>query len=69
MISNRNVDSKMDYFLLKNYMGASNRNQKKRKRTTLEDAIDETVRNTSGGEFLKNVKVYLVQNKENVLRS
>ena len=64
MISNRNVDSKMDYSLLKNYMGASDKEIKKAKATTLEDAIDETVRNTSGGEFLKNVKVYLVQNKK-----
>jgi hypothetical protein len=64
MISNRNVDSKMDYTLLKNYMGSSNKEIKKAKATTLEDAIDETVRNTSGGEFLKNVKVYLVQNKK-----
>jgi hypothetical protein len=64
MISNRNVDSKMDYTLLKNYMGSSNKEIKKAKATTLEDAIDETVRNTSGGEFLKNVKVYLVHNKK-----
>jgi hypothetical protein len=63
MISNRNVDSKMDYSLLKNYMGASNKEIKKAKATTLEDAIDETVRNTSGGEFLKNVKVYLYKIK------
>lgn len=66
MISNRNVDSKSDYTLLKNYMGASNKEIKKAKATTLEDAIDETVRNTSGGEFLKNVKVYLVQSKKNM---
>ena len=64
MISNRNVDSKMDYSLLKNYMGASDKEIKKAKATTIEYAIDETVRNTSGGEFLKNVKVYLVQNKK-----
>jgi hypothetical protein len=65
MISNRNVDSKTEYSLLKSYMGASNKEIKKAKATTIEDAIDETVRNTSGGEFLKNVKVYLVQNKKN----
>jgi hypothetical protein len=47
MISNRNVDSKMDYTLLKSYMGASNKEIKKAKATTLEDAVDETVRNTS----------------------
>lgn len=64
MISNRNIDSKADYSLLKNYMGASQKEIKKARALTLEDAVDETVRNTAGGEFLKNVKVYLVQNKK-----
>jgi hypothetical protein len=62
MISNRNIDSKGQYVLLKNYMGASTREIKRAKATTLEDAIDVTVKNTSGGEYLKNVKIYLVQN-------
>jgi len=60
MVSNRNVDNKSEYVLLRNYMGASKRELKKTKSTNLEAAIDETVKNTPGGEFLKNVKFYLV---------
>jgi hypothetical protein len=63
MVSNRNVESTIEYSLLKSYMGASEKEIKKTKAKTLEDAIDETVRNTAGGEFLKNMKVYLVQSK------
>ena len=37
---------------------------KKTKATTLDAAVDETVRNVAGGEFLKNVKVYGVKKKE-----
>ncbi len=33
---------------------------KKTENTSLDSAIDHTVRNTPGGEFLKNVKFYLV---------
>jgi hypothetical protein len=63
MISNRNVDSKTDYVLLKNYMGGSKKQLRKLKALTLEDAIDKVVRNTPGGEFLKNVKVYSLNGK------
>ncbi len=63
MISNRNVDSKTDYVLLKSYMGGTDKEIKKSEAKSIEDAIDETVKNTSGGEFLKNVKIYLVQYK------
>ena len=60
MISNRNVESKADYVLIKNYMGASKKELKKSRAASIEDAIDQTVKNTAGGEFLKNVKIYLV---------
>lgn len=63
MISERNVDSKADYVLVKNYMGANNKELKKSKAKTIEDAVDWTVKNTAGGEFLKNAKVYLVNGK------
>ncbi len=68
MISDRNIDSKMDYVLIKNYAGGSKKEIKKAlKRTkaiTLDAAVDETVRNVAGGEFLKNVKVYGVKKKK-----
>lgn len=43
-------------------MGASKKELKKSTAQTIEDAVDATVRNTAGGEFLKNVKLYSVQN-------
>ena len=68
MISNRNVESKADYVMLKNYAGGDineiKKALKKTKATTLDQAVDETVRNVAGGEFLKNVKVYGLKKKE-----
>jgi hypothetical protein len=51
MISNRNVDSKTEYVLIKNYAG-SDKNEikkalKKTKATTMDAAVDETVRNVA----------------------
>lgn len=68
MISDRNIDSKGDYVLVKSYAGGSPKEIKKAlkrtKATTLDVAVDETVRNVAGGEFLKNVKVYGVKKKD-----
>lgn len=68
MVSTRNVESKVDYTLIKNYAGGD-KNEikkalKKTKATTLDAAVDETVKNVAGGEFLKNAKVYGVKKKE-----
>lgn len=60
MISNRNVDPKLNYEVITTYSGGSKKELKKSKSTTIEDAIDQTVRKIPGGEFLMNVKVYLV---------
>lgn len=60
MIANRNIDSKTDYVQLRAYMGGSKRELKRLKAKTIEEAIDNVVRNTPGGEFLKNVKIYLI---------
>ncbi len=63
MMSNRNIDSKMeDYVLVRSYMGDAKKELRKSRALTIEDAMDQTVRNTPGGEFLKNVKVYVVNN-------
>jgi hypothetical protein len=68
MISDRNIESNVDYVLIKNYAGG-NANEikkalKRTKATTIDAAVDETVRNVAGGEFLKNVKVYgVMRNK------
>jgi hypothetical protein len=58
MVSSRNIETKMDYVLIKNYSGGSKKEikkaLKKTKATNLETAINETVKNVAGGEFLKN---------------
>ncbi len=61
MISNRNIESKADYILLRSYMGASDDEIEGTKSRSVEDAVDNTVKNTPGGEFLKNVKMYIVK--------
>jgi hypothetical protein len=63
MISNRNVESSVNYVMLKSYMGASNKEIRNSKAETIQDAIDQVVKSTPGGEFLKNVKIYLKDNK------
>ncbi len=63
MVSTRNVDSKGDYVLLRNYMGSTKKELKKSKAKNFEQAINNIVRQTPGGEFLKNVKIYLINNK------
>jgi hypothetical protein len=63
MISNRNVDPKLDYSLLSSYSGGSQRELKKSKAITIEDAVDQTVRKVPGGEFLMNTKLYIINNK------
>lgn len=63
MISNRNVDSKMEYANLKNYAGGSRKELKRLKAPTLEGAIDNVVKKVPGGEFLKNVKIYVINSK------
>jgi hypothetical protein len=68
MVSTRNVETNANYVLIKNYAGGDKaeikKALKKTKATTLDAAVDETVRNVAGGEFLKNVKVYGVKRKE-----
>jgi hypothetical protein len=58
MISNRNLESSVNYVLIKTYMGAGDREIRKTKAKTIEDAVDQVVKSTPGGEFLKNVKIY-----------
>lgn len=63
MISTRNVDTKSDYVLLRNYMGGTKKELKRSKAKDLKDAVNNVVKQTPGGEFLKNVKVYIVNGK------
>jgi hypothetical protein len=63
MISNRNVESSTNYVLLKSYMGSSQKELRKSKAETIQDAIEQVVKATPGGEFLKNVKLYTTSKK------
>jgi len=63
MISNRNVSPELKYQVLTTYSGGSNKELKKSKATSIEDAIDKTVRKVPGGEFVMNAKIYLVDGK------
>lgn len=62
MISNRNVEAKLDYSLISSYSGGSEKGLKKTRATSIEDAVDQTVRKIPGGEFLMNAKLYIVNN-------
>jgi hypothetical protein len=63
MISNRNIERNLDYKPLLNYAGGSNRELRKSRAKTIEQAIDQTVKKVPGGEFLMNVKIYFVKGK------
>jgi hypothetical protein len=60
MISTRNVDPKLEYVRLTTYSGAGEKELKKTRAVSVEDAINQTVKKTPGGEMLMNVKLYLV---------
>jgi hypothetical protein len=62
MISNRNVDTKLNYQAISTYSGGSKKELKKSRAVTIEDAVDKTVRKVAGGEFLMNAKIYLIDN-------
>lgn len=63
MISNRNIDSSLDYSPLTTYSGGEFYKIRQTRATTIEEAVDRTVRNIPGGEFLMNVKIYLVNGR------
>lgn len=63
MISTRNIESAASYKLIKSYAGSGKSELKKNKAKTVEQAVDAVVRSTPGGEFLKNVKVYVIDSK------
>lgn len=63
MISNRNIESSGNYVLIKRYVGGSKKEIKKFRAKTIEQALDNTIKSTDGGEFMKNVKVYQINKK------
>lgn len=63
MISNRNVNPDLQYQVITTYSGGSEKELKKSRATSIEDAVDQTVRKVPGGEFVMNAKIYLVNDK------
>jgi hypothetical protein len=63
MMSTRNVDANLKYKPLSSYIGGSNTELKKSRAKTMEDAITQTVKRIPGGEFLMNIKVYMIKNQ------
>lgn len=61
MVANRNIDLENYYELLSTYAGGNKDDLKKTRASSVEDAIDQTVRSVPGGEFLMNAKIYLIR--------
>ena len=63
IVANRNIDSKTNYQLIERYKTAKTRGTNQ---DALEQAIDKAVKEVEGGEFLKNVKIYVKNNGRKV---
>ncbi len=63
MISNRNVETSFDYSLISSYAGGSQKEIKKTRSETIEQAIDQTVKKVPGGEFVMNASIFMVNNR------
>lgn len=59
----RNLDTSVKYVLLKNYMGGRMEDFKKTRAKTIDQAVIDVVRKSPGGEFLKNVKIYIISGR------
>lgn len=62
-VSNRNIENK-EYISLKRYSGGSKKEIKRSKSKSIEEAIDKTVKNVDGGEFIKNAKIYIIKKRK-----
>jgi len=63
MVSHRNVDPDLKYELVSSYAGGSKKELKKSRATTVEEALEQTVRKVPGGELMMNVKLYQISGK------
>lgn len=63
LISNRNIDKSENYELLNTYQGGDRKFIKKSRATTIQQAIDNTVRTVPGGEYVMNVKIYQINRR------
>lgn len=63
MVSKRNIDLSHEYELKATYAKLSSKELRRSNAQTIEQAIDQCVRKIAGGEFLLNVKIYLVNQR------
>lgn len=63
MISSKNVGDLEDYELIAAYARGNQKKITKSKAETLEDALEQTVREVPGGVFLMNAKIYMIKGK------
>jgi len=61
MAANRNVNMSQNYQLLQTYVGDSKRDIDKSRYMSIDDAIDGIVRQVPGGEYLMNVRIYVLE--------
>lgn len=61
--ANRNIDNKSDYKLLEQYVSAKH---KAKRDGALEGAFDKAVKKVPGGEYMKNIKIYVKKNGKKV---
>lgn len=69
MISTRNVSPELKYKPVATYVNSDKKELKRSRSKTIEDAINEVIKKTPGGEFLMNVKIYQITNKNNGKKS
>lgn len=63
MISTRNVNPSLEYKPIATFAGGSDRELKRSKAKTIDEAIENTIKSVPGGEFLMNVKLFVVDGK------
>lgn len=63
MASTRNVSSLDRYVELATYVGQDKKSLKKSRAKSVESAINREVAKVAGGEIMKNIKIYVVNNK------
>lgn len=59
MISTRNIDHGVNYVLLSPYAGGGESVLKKSKAISIDEALNNTVRDIPGGEYVMNAKIYI----------
>ena len=63
MISSKNINNLADYELVAAYARGKQKKITKSKAETIQEALEQTVREVPGGVFVMNAKIYLVKKK------